>query len=113
VGSSGGVGGIGGVSGASSSGTGSSNGGVGGSGASDSGGGDGGTGGDTTPEDRCLASGGSIEMRLCCGQVGEFPTTCAVGSCSCSPASSEMTFVCACPEESCFDPDQGCVQMSE
>jgi hypothetical protein len=62
----------------------------------------------------CVASGGKVELGKCCGAqdtpANDFPNTCAIGACSCPPASSVDTQVCACSEGQCFD-GKSCVPM--
>ena len=54
-------------------------------------------------EQSCRASGGTIGTQLCCGSALDFPNTCAIGSCGCSPQNSKETDVCNCGEGKCFD----------
>jgi hypothetical protein len=62
------------------------------------------------PATACLASGGSVADASCCFQVGDFPDTCKVGACSCSPQYSAPTQVCQCPQGECFGAKvPGCV----
>mmetsp|Transcript_3657 Transcript_3657/g.8289 ORF Transcript_3657/g.8289 Transcript_3657/m.8289 type:complete len:268 (+) Transcript_3657:352-1155(+) len=58
-----------------------------------------------TPENfaTCVDSGGEVENAMCCQGVGDFPNTCVVGACGCSPFESEMVLVCLCPDGQCFD----------
>ncbi len=58
-------------------------------------------------EQACLASGGTVDTGSCCQSVGDFPNTCLIGACGCSPDYSHDVKVCQCPEGSCFD-GQGC-----
>jgi hypothetical protein len=51
----------------------------------------------------CTESGGSVASRSCCRGAGDFPDTCAVGACACSPEDSESVLVCDCPLNRCFD----------
>ncbi len=51
----------------------------------------------------CLDAGGSLSTSLCCASAGDFPDTCAIGACGCSPQSSAETTVCQCPAGQCFD----------
>jgi len=50
----------------------------------------------------CVSSGGSVEAIECCTGTASFPDMCAVGACSCAPASSTFTVVCQCPTNECF-----------
>lgn len=54
-------------------------------------------------EDACIASGGTVATAPCCSSAREFPNTCAVGACGCSPDNSQETKTCTCPEGTCFD----------
>lgn len=54
-------------------------------------------------EHSCRHSGGSVETGLCCASVGDFPNTCSIGSCGCSPASSHEVKTCDCGPNRCFD----------
>ncbi len=60
-------------------------------------------------ERACLDSGGTVTTALCCAAVDEFPDTCAVGACGCSPGASHEVRVCDCGSGSCFD-GTGCVR---
>ena len=51
----------------------------------------------------CIASGGSIETTSCCAGQSDFPDTCSIGACGCSPSASKITRVCNCEEGMCFD----------
>jgi len=63
-----------------------------------------------TPEEACIASGGSVSTDLCCASVGNFPNTCSIGPCGCSPASSHEVQVCLCGTGKCFaEASLGCV----
>ncbi len=52
---------------------------------------------------RCIASGGTVGTGLCCMATSDFPNTCAVGACGCSPTSSHTVMTCTCPTGRCFD----------
>jgi len=63
---------------------------------------------DVTPEwakkeQSCLISGGSIGTSLCCKSTGDFPNSCLIGACGCSPDSSHQVKICDCGEGKCFD----------
>ncbi|MBI5477994.1 MAG: hypothetical protein HY906_04015 [Deltaproteobacteria bacterium] len=73
-------------------------------GAVDASGGDGGGG----LEALCTQTGGTAGSQLCCGSVTDFPDTCGVGNCGCSPSASHQVQVCTCPSGKCFAPDKGC-----
>jgi len=54
-------------------------------------------------EDLCAASGGTVRTQLCCKAVDEFPNTCLIGGCGCSPTDSKEVKVCDCGENKCWD----------
>jgi hypothetical protein len=54
-------------------------------------------------ERSCTDSGGSVTSRSCCRDVGDFPNTCGIGACGCSPDLSEPVLACDCPIDRCFD----------
>lgn len=60
-------------------------------------------------EAACRSAGGRIVSRLCCKAASEFPNTCLIGACGCSPENSAPLSVCECPEGKCFD-GAACVQ---
>jgi hypothetical protein len=55
----------------------------------------------------CTATGGVVTTQLCCSSASDFPQTCNVGGCSCSPSSSKNISVCACAT-GCFNQTVGC-----
>lgn len=54
-------------------------------------------------EQTCINSGGTVGTFLCCQSIGDFPNTCVIGACGCSPTNSHEVKVCDCPAEKCFD----------
>lgn len=58
----------------------------------------------------CLKSGGRITTTLCCQSVSDFPNTCMIGACGCSPVYSHQVQACECQEGKCFDGSQ-CVDI--
>jgi hypothetical protein len=60
------------------------------------------------PEALCTQTGGTVGTQLCCGSVTDFPDTCGVGNCGCSPSASHEVQVCTCPSGKCFSLDKGC-----
>ena len=56
-----------------------------------------------TTEELCINSGGTVTTQLCCGSVGDFPNTCLIGACGCSPSNSHEVKVCNCGEGKCWD----------
>ncbi|MFI5395426.1 MAG: choice-of-anchor Q domain-containing protein [Candidatus Binatia bacterium] len=63
-----------------------------------------------TPEQACLASGGTVTTATCCASTNDFPDTCAIGACGCPPDASHEVRVCDCGTGSCFD-GTGCVSQ--
>jgi hypothetical protein len=61
------------------------------------------------PAELCTATGGTVGTQLCCGATPDFPDTCGVGSCGCSPSGSHEVQFCTCPSAgTCFTADKGC-----
>ncbi|HTY43774.1 MAG TPA: hypothetical protein VMC80_00845 [Patescibacteria group bacterium] len=56
-----------------------------------------------TKEQLCINSGGTVTASSCCGSVSDFPNTCAIGACGCSPANSHNIQSCNCGAGKCFD----------
>jgi Matrixin len=54
------------------------------------------------PQQVCVNSGGAVSTALCCLGVGDFPNTCGIGACGCSPTSSHEVQVCTCASGKCF-----------
>ena len=62
---------------------------------------------ETSPERQgCLDSGGTVSSGLCCLEAPDFPNTCGIGTCGCSPASSHEVSLCDCGVDACFDRTQ-------
>jgi len=57
----------------------------------------------TDTKQACLMSGGRIAASLCCKSANDFPNSCLIGSCGCSPDDSKATMICECGEGKCFD----------
>jgi len=55
------------------------------------------------PEQGCLASGGTVTSAMCCASTGDFPDTCEVGACGCSPDASHEVRACVCGTGTCFN----------
>jgi hypothetical protein len=51
---------------------------------------------------RCLATNGQPSHSACCAATGDFPDTCSVGACGCSPANSHDVATCICPLGGCW-----------
>ena len=60
------------------------------------------------PPELCIQTGGTIGVASCCNSVGDFPNTCMLGACGCSPETSHKVQVCQCSADECFDPSVGC-----
>jgi hypothetical protein len=60
------------------------------------------------PAELCTQTGGTVGSQLCCGGVTDFPDTCGVGNCGCSPSASHQVQVCTCVSPKCFSLDKGC-----
>ena len=60
------------------------------------------------PAELCAQTGGTVGTQLCCGSVTDFPDTCGVGNCGCSPSASHEVQVCTCTGGRCFSADKGC-----
>jgi hypothetical protein len=58
-------------------------------------------------EELCEHSGGTAKIQLCCNSVSDFPNTCQVGVCVCSPNNSHDVKICDCGEGKCWDKYQG------
>jgi len=57
-------------------------------------------------EELCIKSGGTVITGLCCKSVDEFPDTCLIGACGCSPENSYEVKICDCGEYKCWDSDR-------
>jgi len=56
-----------------------------------------------TLEQACINSGGNITTKLCCKLITEFPDTCLIGACGCSPDNSHEINACNCGTGRCWD----------
>ncbi|MCD6414121.1 MAG: DUF4382 domain-containing protein [Candidatus Diapherotrites archaeon] len=54
-------------------------------------------------EERCTESGGNVTTAMCCLSSEDFPNTCVIGACGCSPENSHEVEFCDCGEEKCFN----------
>jgi len=65
-------------------------------------------------ENQCIGLwGGNVTTHLCCNSVGDFPNTCLIGACGCSPSNSHEIKVCDCGEGRCWDSGKfKCVNIS-
>ncbi len=60
----------------------------------------------------CRNSGGTMVSAPCCKLTDDFPSSCMIGACGCSPDNSKETKICDCGENKCFDGEK-CVGISE
>jgi hypothetical protein len=51
----------------------------------------------------CLNSGGTVSVSSCCKSSNDFPNSCLIGACGCSPTDSHQVKTCDCGEGKCFD----------
>jgi hypothetical protein len=56
----------------------------------------------------CASTGGTESTLLCCKSSGDFPDTCKIGACGCSPGNSRPVQSCLCPVNDCYDAVLGC-----
>ena len=49
------------------------------------------------------------QNNLCCTGASNFPDSCGVGACSCSPTNLAVVDTCVCPSGACFLQSAGCV----
>jgi len=54
-------------------------------------------------EDSCINSGGTVTTSLCCWSASDFPNSCTIGSCGCSPEASHSVKSCNCETGMCFN----------
>lgn len=54
-------------------------------------------------EPGCINSGGSVSTAMCCKSVDDFPNTCLIGACGCSPENSHQVKICNCEIDRCFN----------
>lgn len=54
-------------------------------------------------DEACARGGGTVSTAACCASASDFPNTCLIGACGCSPEHSLTRKICACPEGACFD----------
>jgi hypothetical protein len=60
----------------------------------------------------CTTSGGNVTVQMCCKSAEDFPSTCLIGACGCSPENSHEVKVCDCGEGKCWDSNQNtCVGL--
>jgi hypothetical protein len=66
-------------------------------------------GDDSINAQSCTTTGGQLANNLCCSGADNFPDSCGVGACSCSPANLQVVDTCVCPSGACFLKSVGCV----
>jgi len=64
---------------------------------------------ETAKEQACINFGGTVTTASCCKSMGDFPNSCLIGACGCSPDNSHQVKTCDCGENKCFDGTQ-CIQ---
>jgi len=57
----------------------------------------------TTTEQACISLGGTVETSLCCNSTMDFPNSCLIGACGCSPTNSHQVKICNCGKGKCFN----------
>jgi len=57
----------------------------------------------TAIEQACISSEGTVGTALCCNSAKDFPNSCLIGACGCSPANSHQINICNCGEGKCFN----------
>jgi hypothetical protein len=60
-------------------------------------------------EELCTSTGGTVSTSTCCLSVGDFPDSCAIGACGCSPDNSHEVKACSCGSGKCFNSESGCI----
>jgi len=63
-------------------------------------------------EQACIITGGTIETSLCCKSSEDFPSSCLIGACGCSPDNNKEVKVCNCGEGKCFS-GMGCANIKQ
>jgi len=61
------------------------------------------TSANTSADQACINSGGTVTTQLCCNSATDFPNTCLIGACGCSPDNSHEVKVCDCGEGKCWN----------
>jgi len=54
-------------------------------------------------EKGCIDSGGKVSTSLCCNSASDFPNSCLIGACGCSPDNSKEIKTCDCGTDKCFN----------
>lgn len=63
-------------------------------------------------EQACTNSGGTVTTATCCTSANNFPNTCLIGACGCSPENSKEVNTCDCGEGNCFN-GNSCVNQNQ
>ena len=61
-------------------------------------------------EELCVNATGNVTTSLCCLSTEDFPNTCLIGPCACSPENSHEVKICDCGEGKCWN-ETSCVQI--
>lgn len=63
-------------------------------------------------EQACTDSGGTVSNATCCTSASDFPNTCLIGACGCSPENSHEVKTCDCGTGKCFN-RRSCVNQEQ
>ncbi|GAI22488.1 unnamed protein product, partial [marine sediment metagenome] len=61
-------------------------------------------------EQACMNFGGTVSTAMCCKSTEDFPNSCLIGPCGCSPENSHEVKICDCGFDKCFDGSE-CVSL--
>jgi hypothetical protein len=61
-------------------------------------------------EELCVNESGNVTTSLCCNSTEDFPNTCLIGPCGCSPENSHEVKICDCGEGKCWN-ETSCVDI--
>lgn len=64
-------------------------------------------------EKACIDSGGTVIKQSCCASASDFPNSCLIGACGCSPDNSKEVNFCDCGAGRCFDGSSCVVSEAE
>jgi len=51
----------------------------------------------------CVSSGGTVSTQTCCKSATDYPNSCLIGACGCSPDNSKEVKACDCGEGRCWN----------